>query len=259
MKTAELAARLREVKPPLAENLVVLDTTTSTNDVARGILAALPPELRVCDLLVVAGRQTRGRGREERGWWSPRGGGLYATLVGTIEASGDLPRVPLAVAVGLCSAVRRAGVADCRVKWPNDLVVAGQKLAGILIEVAGPTTGACCAVMGFGINLDPDPVQLARIGGTSLGAQCSEPPDIASLAIDAVRAVRRELAAVREDSGLVDRYRDLIAHQSGDRLIWRQGSEVVEGYYRGIDASGFLELETESGLRVVNAGEIIIR
>jgi BirA family biotin operon repressor/biotin-[acetyl-CoA-carboxylase] ligase len=257
MDAEHLAARLREVRPHLAENLVVLDTATSTNDFARRTLEALPPDVRVCDLVVIALEQTGGRGREERAWWSPRGGGLYATLVWGLGETRRLPLVPLAVAVALCRTMRDAGVTGCQVKWPNDLVVGDRKLGGVLIETSGPASGARCVIVGFGINRELDRSKLDELRATSLQLECSDPPDIARLATATVRSVRQEIEAMGEAGKLVERYREVVAHRPGDRMIWRQGVEIVEGYYRGIDASGFLELETESGLRVVNAGEII--
>jgi len=258
MNFDQLAARLEGVQPRWVENLVLYAQVASTNDVARRVVEALPRDLRLPETLVVALAQGSGRGRDGRAWVSPPGAGLYASLIWPLEDRRTIASIPLAVAVGLCAAVRSVGVAACQVKWPNDLVVGGRKLGGILIEVIGPSSGPVYAVIGCGINLAMERERLDALAATSVERETSEAPDLADLVISATRGVCRELRGLDDRTGLVDRYRDLIVHRPGDRLRWRQGREVVEGSYRGIDARGCLELETETQLRVVNAGEIVV-
>jgi BirA family biotin operon repressor/biotin-[acetyl-CoA-carboxylase] ligase len=104
----------------------------------------------------LATAQTAGRGRRGRSWWSPPGAGLYASLV-------LRPSTPIRSAAGLTmagglavlDAVRRLGCGDARLDWPNDVVVAEAKLAGILVETRGLDPGAPHYVVGIGLNVLP--------------------------------------------------------------------------------------------------------
>ena len=258
MTLEQLITRLRGAQPRLVDILLLYASVASTNQAARRVVELLPANLSLPETLIVALEQSGGRGRFDRVWVSPPGGGLYASLVWPLEDRRSIAALPLAVAVGLCAALRSVGVPGCQVKWPNDLVIGGRKVGGILIEAIGPAAGRGHAVIGFGINLAMEREKLDALAATSLERETSDAPDLADLVISCTREVRRELGGLDDRSALVDRYRDLVVHQRGDRLIWRQACEVVEGSYRGIDATGCLELETESGLRVVNAGEIVV-
>ena len=127
-----------------------LAETASTNDVAREWALAGAPD----GALVVAARQTRGRGRRERIWDSPAGSGLYASFV--LRPDGPAEQAPnLAIVAGMAAfrALDKAGVKDLRIKWPNDVLAGGKKICGVLVE---PRLGAGrieFAVAGIGINV----------------------------------------------------------------------------------------------------------
>ena len=127
-----------------------LAETASTNDVARDWALAGAPDGAV----VVAARQTRGRGRRERTWDSPAGTGLYASFV--LRTDGPAEQAPnLAIVAGMAAfrALEKAGVKNLRIKWPNDVLANGRKICGVLVE---PRLGAGrieFAVVGIGINV----------------------------------------------------------------------------------------------------------
>lgn len=127
-----------------------LAETESTNDVAREWAVAGAPEGAV----VVAARQTRGRGRRARAWESPAGMGLYASFV--LRPGWSAKKAPdLAIVAGMAAfrALEKAGVRRLRVKWPNDILANGRKICGVLVE---PLIGAGrieFAVIGIGINV----------------------------------------------------------------------------------------------------------
>ena len=258
MHLGQLATRLRRSGPLPVDNLVLYESVSSTNDVGRRIASVWPGDLVLPPTLLVALEQRAGRGRDGRPWVSPPGSGAYVTLVWPLEDRRVLARTPLAVAVGLCEALRSIGVRSCRVKWPNDLVVGERKLGGILIEVSGPATGPARAIIGCGINVAIERERLGSLAAASIESETGSAPALSEVVTGGVRAVCRELRDLEERTNLVGRYRDKIVHRPGDRLIWRQGREIIEGRYRAIDGNGCLELETESGLRVVNAGEIVV-
>ncbi len=140
-----------------------LETTDSTNDVA----AALLRQGASARTVVVADRQTAGRGRQGRGFASPAGG-LYASLLVEAEVA-DLPAVVVALA-GLAAAEsieEAAAVEGVQLKWPNDLWVDGRKVGGILLETAD-TEGP--VVVGIGINLGAVPEDLPEDVRAATGA-----------------------------------------------------------------------------------------
>ena len=127
-----------------------LAETASTNDVARDWALAGAPD----GALVVAARQTRGRGRRERIWDSPASTGLYVSFV--LRPDWPAEQAPnLAIVAGMAAfrALEKAGVANLRIKWPNDVLADGKKICGVLVE---PRLGAGrieFAVVGIGINV----------------------------------------------------------------------------------------------------------
>ena len=127
-----------------------LAETASTNDVARDWALAGAPD----GALVVAARQTRGRGRRERTWDSPASTGLYASFVLRPDWPADqAPNLAIVAGMAAFRALEKAGVRDLRMKWPNDVLANGRKICGVLVE---PRLGAGrieFAVAGIGINV----------------------------------------------------------------------------------------------------------
>ncbi|MGD9612489.1 MAG: biotin--[acetyl-CoA-carboxylase] ligase [Kiritimatiellia bacterium] len=127
-----------------------LAETASTNDVARAWALAGAPDGAV----VAAARQTRGRGRRERTWDSPAGTGLYVSFVLRPEWPAEqAPNLAILAGMAAFHALEKAGVEHLRVKWPNDVLAAGKKICGVLVE---PRLGAGrieFAVAGIGINV----------------------------------------------------------------------------------------------------------
>lgn len=131
----------------LGERVYYLETVASTQDVARRMAEENAPE----GTLVAAGVQEKGRGRGGRSWHSPRGG-VWASVV--LRPRGDIPvnLVVLSGALAAAKAVRKASGLPAVIKWPNDCVVEGRKIAGILGETCGDAL-----VVGFGINVNLKP------------------------------------------------------------------------------------------------------
>jgi BirA family transcriptional regulator, biotin operon repressor / biotin---[acetyl-CoA-carboxylase] ligase len=252
------------------DNVVCLPRIPSTNALGRRIAGEYLAEgMPVPTVLVVAYEQTRGRGRRGRRWESPAGLGIYASLVLAVGDREAMATLPLLVAVGLAGAVNRhlaaAGAAPCRLKWPNDLLVGGRKLAGILIEGFGDDE-ELGAVVGFGLNHGQSEADLAAAVGyaaddgdraaTSLRLEMAPPPPIAALAWDLVDEVRRQLDHVGDAGYAARRYEALSLHRPGDRLRCRTGEETVEGTFLGFDRHGLLRLEVSGGELHLAAGEV---
>jgi len=211
-----------------------LRATTSTNDRARELAGAGAPH----GTLVTAGAQSAGRGRQGRSWSAPPGRALLCSLV--IRSPGEL----LSLAAG--AAVASVAGPDATIKWPNDVLVAERKVAGILVE-GRPQEG--WAVLGIGVNVavrtEDFPAELrARAGSLGLAPQAVE-----SILHDLLGALARWLPAPVEDVLIAVRARDALA---GRALRWTGGS----GRGAGIDAGGRLLVDTGEGHIALEAGEV---
>ncbi len=213
--------------------------TGSTNARARELAGAGAPH----GTLVTAAEQSEGRGRQGRTWSAAAGRALLCSVV-----IRDPPALlPLAAGVAVTEVVEgQVAGAHARLKWPNDVLVAGRKVAGILVE-GRPQEG--WAVIGIGLNvaLRPDdfPAELRATAGT-LGLE----PDAIEPTLDAL--LDRLEQWVRADAGALVgavRSRDALL---GQPVRWAAG----RGVGAGIDAGGRLLVETESGTVALDAGEV---
>ena len=128
-----------------------LDSVSSTNDVALQIADA--PEGTV----IVAGEQTAGKGRRGRKWSSPPGEGLYLSIVLRPPLPyNKLWQMAFVVSLAACEAIRQVSGLDARIKWPNDILINGRKVCGILIETRGHGDAGTrgFVVVGIGINVN---------------------------------------------------------------------------------------------------------
>ncbi len=236
--------------------LLLFESVDSTNALARRLVAALDSESRkVPSVDIVARRQTAGRGRSGRSWVSPRGMGIYATLLRDGGSGERLPLSPLTVAVALGEELNRYLGGRLRLKWPNDLVIDGKKLGGILIEATSRGAAGGLLAIGFGINYGQRQGDLPTLDATSLALEADRCPTLGELTGRLIGAVDRELRDA--SSSPVERYRSLMAHQRGDELRFRQHGEAIAGRFLGVDDGGRLELEVEGRLRRFAAGEVI--
>lgn len=263
------------------DNLVLLETIDSTNRVAaRMVRDFLEETMTPPAFLVLALEQTGGKGRQGRSWESPRGAGLYATrVVSEADLGGDtdaLSALPLLVAVGLARGLREllgeAGEETesgrqvrerCAIKWPNDLLVDGRKIGGVLIEALSRGGGRPLALVGCGVNLAagngtlPGAVSLEEALETGSGAP--DPPELGPAVWTLIGAVEAELEHLGDVGYAVSAYRALSAHRERDAVACTMGGERIEGIFRGFDPRGFLRLEVEGEIRSIAAGEVTER
>ena len=138
---------------------ITLDACASTNDEAARLARAGARH----GTIVIASRQTQGRGRDGRAWESPPGGLYLSAVLRPPLAIVDVPPMTLAIGIGACDAVRTFG-APAVLKWPNDLLADGRKLAGVLVEAQSQGNRLESVVVGIGINIDGAlPAELAAI------------------------------------------------------------------------------------------------
>ncbi len=225
-----------------AASPIMLDVVDSTNREALRRIAAGAPHGTV----IQARQQTDGRGRRGRSWISPPGN-LYATLI--VRPPGDAPVAQLGfvAALGAGDALRRH--APVRFKWPNDLMLEGRKLGGILVETA---EGA--AAVGIGINIASAPKD-TETPATHLPANVT--PDAL---LDDIRVCFDVWYQRWRDDGFAPLREAWLQHGIGlgEPIRARLARETVEGVFGGLDADGGLLLDRDGARRVIAAGDVFL-
>jgi len=240
----------------LVRRIVVLDTTGSTNDDARRLAAEGAPEGTV----VVAERQTAGRGRLGRAWESPERLGLYLSVVlRPPDPPERLGRYAIAAAVGVCAACRELAGDAVVLKWPNDLLVGGRKLGGILSELRHGESGADL-VVGIGLNVE----HTAEDFGDALDGRATSlaivrnggPIGREDAAVAVLRSFGDVLARLRAGAWpeVAERFLRYAPHATGRRVRLASG-EV--GVTSGLDESGALRVDTAGGRMLAHASESV--
>jgi BirA family transcriptional regulator, biotin operon repressor / biotin---[acetyl-CoA-carboxylase] ligase len=212
-----------------------LRETGSTNDRARELAAAGAPH----GTLVTAGAQTAGRGRQGRVWSAPPGHALLMSLV----LRNAHPLLPLAAAVGVAEAVGD----DAQIKWPNDVLLGGRKVAGILAE-GRPREG--WAVLGIGVNVAIRVEDLPSELHDTAATLAREASDVEPFLCELLESLERALALPADELLDAWRARDALA---GREISWSGG----RGRAAGIDGEGRLVVELPDGGRTaLDAGEV---
>jgi BirA family biotin operon repressor/biotin-[acetyl-CoA-carboxylase] ligase len=207
--------------------------------------------------------QYAGRGRWGRDWFAPFGSALCLSVLWRFPVLPyGLSGLSLAVAVGVAEALAQEEV-PIRLKWPNDLMVDGRKLGGILIEVAGEVEGPCSVVIGLGINL----AEAQAIGEQAQQAVVSLEDVIGDRALRRNRLAARLGAAVArtcrrfEAEGFAPfapRWADFDLF-AGEPVVLLLPGEEVRGIARGVDAGGALLLERDGELETRFSGDLRLR
>ena len=236
-----------------AVKVEVVAETGSTN---ADLMARLPLPHH---LVLIAERQTAGRGRAGRSWLSGEGSLTFSLAWKFHLPLHALSGLPLAVGVALAETLGQLGV-QVQLKWPNDVLKDGAKLAGVLIETQSSADGVW-AVIGVGMNLVmPDELE-RRIGRPAAGA-----PWLAQMEREVLMAALvRQLAASMEQFGQAGfgafsaRWNRLHAFQGSQVVIIDRGVTVEQGVAAGVDDSGVLLLDTPAGRVPIIAGDVSLR
>jgi len=241
----------------------ILDATPSTN----AELAARARSGEAAGLVITTEHQTAGRGRLGRDWITPARSALTVSALLRPDSSIPVERwpwLPLMTGVAVASALRKKGYA-AGLKWPNDVLIEGRKVCGILIERiegvtarSAETTDGAAAVIGFGLNTSLTREELPIETATSLELESGEPVDRTEMLV----ALLEELGAAYEiwqtdPAELARRYRELSVTVGEQVRAELPGGEVWEGVATEIDDFGRLVIETGGGPRVVGAGDVI--
>jgi BirA family biotin operon repressor/biotin-[acetyl-CoA-carboxylase] ligase len=237
------------------ENCVVAHRIPSSSKLARELIEMYFEEgqtLRTTAL--IAASQPDAYGRNGRAWAAPEGKGLYWTLVRRAPAGEPLSIVPIAVARWTAEVLRQHTGVAVELKWPNDLYSRRRKLAGVIAESRTQGEETYVAI-GIGINVRGPGGALGVPNATTLEEETGRAYPLAPLLQALLDRFDRELAAPHWEQE-ISAWELASLHRPGDRMTIRRNGEDLTGEYLGLDPSGFLRLQTESGVAIVATGEV---
>jgi BirA family biotin operon repressor/biotin-[acetyl-CoA-carboxylase] ligase len=243
----------------IGSEVLVFEETASTNDVVEHLAKSGARE----GLVVFAESQTRGRGRRGRAWASPRGKGLwFSVLLRPTLPPSAASRITVAASVAVARAIREVGRVDARIKWPNDVIIDDKKLAGILTELRVEADEVLMAILGIGIDVnceqDDFPNDLARIA-TSLKLETGSTQDRVALAAR-VLATFDECyqLALTDFEAVADEWAKLCT-TLGRQIVVTMGQRRIEGFAQALDSDGALLVRCDSGqMERILGGDLVV-
>lgn len=250
---------------PVRSHVRSVDAAWIVDSTNSALLARPNPPFGICEIML-AEYQTAGRGRRGRAWVAPPGGSICLSLSWAFrEVPQDLGALGLIIGVCALRALRESGVKQAGLKWPNDLVVEGEKLGGILIELRAESAGPACVVIGIGLNVALGAKLLEAIGETGVSpidlvTAGLEHPSRNALAAALITQIVRGLLGF-EKEGLrpfADEWRDADALR-GRQIDVHTLEGVARGLACGIDLHGALVVETPQGVRRFISGDVTVR
>lgn len=251
--TARLAPAVRDALTGFFE---VHLSVGSTNAEAMAVAAR-----RIAPMLVIAEHQASGRGRRGKAWVSPFGHNLYLSLVWRFQGGvSALEGLSLACGLAVVTALKHQGFDGFELKWPNDVLYQGRKLAGILLEVTGDLTDSCHVVIGIGVN-----THMPQAAGQSIDQPYSELGAIAAVNVDRnalcaalINALWGCLAVFQVEGFRPFRkaWQELDRYH-GQLVEIHTGQGEIAGRAVGVDDFGRLLLETSGGVITISGGELM--
>jgi BirA family biotin operon repressor/biotin-[acetyl-CoA-carboxylase] ligase len=237
--------------PDLEQRIHYFPEIGSTMDAARELAKKGAGE----GTIVIAEAQTRGRGRLSREWLSPEGG-IYVTVVLRPKISpAYAPRINLMASIAVTATIRKLFGLKAEVKWPNDVLIAGKKVCGILAEMDAETDVVNFVNVGIGINANACIPQFQKTATSLRDALGREIPRKEFLSVLIMEIERRQPLLMKAD--LLREWKRLSATLNKDVRIMSLGEEVI-GQAIDIDATGALILRGKDGsLRTVFVGDCI--
>jgi len=229
------------------------ETLGSTNDHLASMADRGAREWTV----VVADRQISGRGRQSRDWWSPRGNLHMSILMRPQATPRELLRLPVLASLALLSAMGEAG-SSLSIKWPNDIILEGRKMAGILTESRSEGEKVLWAIVGFGVNVTPSDLEMPadlkdRLAFVHELDKNVKPEELAGRI---AMSMKDWSSAVKGESwkrAMEEWSRRALLHTP---YVFKSAGRHVEGVPVRIDDSGGLVMKTNDGEVTVYSGEL---
>lgn len=232
----------------------------STNDTAKRLAESDSPE----GTLIIAEKQTKGRGRLGRSWHSPQNKGLYCSLILRPQIPVEkTPALSLVAALSVCRVIETMTDLKPQIKWPNDCLIDGKKVAGILIDISAELGRVYYAVLGVGLNINTPRKDFSsglRKSATSLAIQTGD----TFKRVDCLRSFLHEFEKSYRNFcryGLEFIAPELVKRSSviGREISFRLSGKKYMAVALGYDENGGLRVKSKNGVTVLTAGEVTIR
>lgn len=214
--------------------------------------------------VVVAESQSAGKGRRGRQWESPAGENIYMSILLRPDCVPDrAPMLTLVMVYSVAKVLKELGFSDVQIKWPNDLVLSGKKICGILTEMQLKDTEIDYVVVGVGINVNTSkfPEEL-KDTATSLYLESGIVSDreiLVEAIVEYFDEACRQFLKTQDLSFLKEAYNDMLVNVGREVRVLEPGNEYT-AYAQGINASGELLVRTKEGEeRRIYAGEVSVR
>ncbi len=239
----------------LGKKIIYEDTVTSTMDLAFRLGMGGAAE----GTLVCAEGQTKGKGRLGRQWNSPKGKGIYMSIV--LRPSlppTEVAQLTLLTAVAVCEAIRRVSGVAARIKWPNDILIENRKLAGILTELSAETDRVRFVVIGIGINVNTS-LSFLPAQAASLKEETQKKISRVELLQEILQELEDWYERLKKEgfAPVVKRWKEL-SSTLGKRVRLVDPSGVVEGEAVDLDKTGGLMIRNDAGLIISKiSGDVV--
>jgi len=253
----------QDINKTLAElplgSIRYFDSIGSTNDEALAWAANDAKDLSI----VIANEQTAGRGRLDRPWFTPASTALAFSVIlrPTADEKPHLSRIVGLAALALADSFRMLGLAP-EIKWPNDILLNGRKVAGILIETVWSGEDVDCVVIGIGVNVAKGAVpttDILRFPAISLEHVLGEAPDRGKLLRDILTALISLRPHMRSDS-FIKSWEKSLAYSGRQVRVETGDDQAVIGTVTGLESDGSLTLRDEHGKAIpVRFGDVRLR
>lgn len=243
----------------IGKKLIVLDTVSSTNDYVKNL------GLEGCEsgTLVASREQTKGKGRLGRVWQTKKDDGIaFSFLLRPDLAPNEITGITPLSGLAVCKAIRDYTGIDCKIKWPNDIIVGNKKLVGILTELSAEALAVEYTVTGIGINVEHTdfPEEISH-KATSIFLETGKHIDRNEFLAVVIKYLERELLQndLRLTEGALEEYTSLCA-TIGRNVSFFRNSQQINGVAEKIDSNGELVVRLEDGTtQTVNSGEVTVQ
>jgi BirA family biotin operon repressor/biotin-[acetyl-CoA-carboxylase] ligase len=239
----------------IGRSIIYHETLASTMDAAREAASHGAPEGTV----VVTGAQTRGRGRLQRSWQTPAGN--IALSIVLYPDAAALPYLVMMASLATVQSIEAVTGLRADIKWPNDVLVSGKKVCGILIENEVRPDRPATAIAGIGINTGLEPAALGEVitPATSLSAETGQPVSRAEIVRKLLEAFDGMWGADRDRRAVYEAWKARLV-TLGQRVTVTWKDTALEGRAEDVDESGALLVRTGDGtLTTVVAGDVSLR
>ncbi|MCP4075061.1 MAG: biotin--[acetyl-CoA-carboxylase] ligase [Gammaproteobacteria bacterium] len=213
--------------------------------------------------VVLAEKQTAGRGRRGNNWYSPGSQNIYCSIgINKTIAAEYLGLISLVVGICIVESLQNLGVDDVSLKWPNDILLQGRKLGGVLIETRALSQDEFYLAIGFGLNINLTQQECDNIGQPAISLNQLHEVTFSrhQLLVVLVSNILQQSMLFEVDSidHLIEQFNRFDSF-SGKEVIVKTRTEEIAGVTLGLERTGWLKVQTEQGVQSFSAAEISLR